>query len=145
MTKFPKLRTLPGDENSKNFFGKRTFPTRFFDPYWPSELCPTREHAKIKKFFLQNAIFHFLLFFPPFFNSTQSEFGRYKREFKHCTPSIKVSLASSISTVPILIPKWGQNTIKNSQDVLPSIPICTPHFRHNFCIFSELRVAEWIF
>ena len=30
MTKFPKLRTLTGSQNSKNFFGEHTFPTRLF-------------------------------------------------------------------------------------------------------------------
>ena len=48
MTKFPKLRTLTDDEKSKKIFVSTPCPHDFFDPYWPPEQCPTREHAKKK-------------------------------------------------------------------------------------------------
>ena len=53
-------------KSQRNFLASTPSPHNFSDPYWPPELCRTREHTKIKKFFLQNAIFHFLLFFPFF-------------------------------------------------------------------------------
>ena len=99
--KFPKLRTLTSNKKPTIFLGEYIFPKRFFQFVLTPEPFPTRKHAKIKKYFLQNAIFHFLLFFPPFFNSTQSGFGCYKNEFKHCTPPIMVWLASSTPTVSI--------------------------------------------
>ena len=56
MTKFPKLPTLTGDEKSKIFLASTLSPDDFFDPYRPPELRSTREHAKLKKYFLQNVI-----------------------------------------------------------------------------------------
>ena len=137
MRKFPKFRTI--------FLTSTPSPHDFSDPYWPPEQCPTREYAKIKKCFLQNAIFHFLLFFSPFLNSTQSEFGRYKDEFKHCTPPVMVSLASSTLSVPILIPKWGQNTTKERQDMhIPKYLHFHPSFLALFLHFFSIACCKWI-
>ena len=114
-------------------------PHDFFDPYWPPELCPTHEHARN---------FSFFAFFTRFSNSTQSEFGRYKNEFEHCTPLIMVSLAlaSSTLTVPILIPKWGQNTSKERQDLhIPKYLHFHPSFLALFLHFFRIWCCKWIF
>ena len=66
MRKFPKLRTLIGNKQSKKFFWRGN-PIQFFQLILTPELFPTRKHAKIKKFNLQNAIFHFLPYFSHFF------------------------------------------------------------------------------
>ena len=110
----------------KKNVGEHTFPIRFFQSvYWPPKLFPTHEHAKIKNYFLQNAIFYFLPFFSLCLKSTQSEFGCYKNALNHCTLPTMVSLASFTSIVLIMIPKWGQNTTKFSQDspVFPFLPL----------------------
>ena len=62
-------------EIQKNF-SRAHLPNTFFSyPYWPPNQFPTRKHAKMKNFFLQNAIFHFLLFFILFeLDSVSSEF-----------------------------------------------------------------------
>ena len=76
----------------------------------------------------------------------KSEFRCYKNEFEHCTPPIMVSLASSTLSVPILVPKWGQNTTKERQDLhIPKYPIFTPHFWRYFCIFSVLPAVHGLF
>ena len=59
MTKFPKLRTLTDDEKSKKIFVSTPCPHDFFDPYWPPELCPTCEHAKINSIFLDRVHINF--------------------------------------------------------------------------------------
>ena len=68
------------DEISKiapkqQIFGEHTFTHDFFDPYWPPELFPTREHAKKKVFFVKRD-FSFFALFSLFLYSTQSEFRR---------------------------------------------------------------------
>ena len=142
MTKFPKLRTLTGDENSKNFFSEHNFLMRFFRFI----LTLTREHAKMNKFFSKMQFFILCTFFPQFLNSTQSEFGRYKKEFKHCKPSIIILLASFTLTVPILIRNWGQSTCKEKQDL--HIPKYL-HFHHPFSAlflnFFSNTCCKWIF
>ena len=143
MTKFPKLRTLTGDEKSQIFFGEHTFPIRFFPP----ELCPTRENAKIEKFFFAKRNFSFFaLFFCLFLNSTQPEFWCYKREFMNCKHPIMVSLAFFIPTIPILIRKWGQNTSEGRQDQhIPKFPHFHPSFLALFLHFFSVMCCKWIF
>ena len=81
MTKFPKLRTLTGDEKSKKFFGEPTFTTPFYrSALTLKTISNTSTRKNVNVFFLPYAIFHFLPFFVQFLNSTQSEFGCYKRE-----------------------------------------------------------------
>ena len=78
---------------------------------------------------------YFFIFSPLFslrFISTQSDFGANKRAFKHCTPPIMVSLASSTPIVPILIPKWGQKTTKERQD------LHIPKYHHFYPSFLAL-------
>ena len=65
---------------------------------------------------------------------TQSDLAANKRAFKHCTPSMMVSLASSTPVVSILIPKWVQKTTKERQKL--HIPKYHYFWRY-FCIFSE--------
>ena len=81
MTKFPKLRTLTGDKKSKQFFGEHIFTTPFFGSVLTLKtMSNTWTRKNVKVFFLPYAIFYFLLFFVQILNSTQSEFGCYKRE-----------------------------------------------------------------
>ena len=102
--------------------------------------------CKNKKIFLAKCNFSFFALFLPFLNSTQSEFGRYKIEFKHCTPPIMVSLASSTLTVPILIPEWDQNTPKERQDLhIHKYPPFHPLFLALFLHFFSITCCKWIF
>ena len=146
MTKFPKLRTLTGAQKSKKFFGEHTFPTRFFDPYWPPELCPTRENAKIKKFFFSKRNFFIYCSFFPFSNSTRAVWiWALQKNIAHVSP-IMVSLASSTLTVPILIPKWGQNTTKYSQELhISQYSHIYNSFLALFLHFSSIVCFKWIF
>ena len=146
MTKFQKLRTLTGSQNSKHFFGEHTFSTRFFRSILTPRTMSNSWTRENKKVFLQNAVFHFLLFFSPFSNSTQSEFGCYIREFMHCTPPIMVSLAYSTLTVPILISKWGQNTTTCRQDLhIPQNSNFHPLFLALFLHFFSITCCKCIF
>ena len=67
-------------------------------------------------------------------------------QFKHCRPAIKVSLASSTLTVPILIPKWGQKMTKERQGLLIRK---YAHFYHSFLAlflhFFGISRCKWIF
>ena len=131
----------------KNFFWRAHLPHTVFpiriDPQNNVQLVNTQ---KKKKLFLQNAIFHFLLFFSPFLSSTQSEFGRYKREFKRCTPPIMVWLASSTPIVPILIPKWGQNMTMERQNLhIPQYSHLHPSFLALFLHFLSITCCTWTF
>ena len=69
-------------------------------------------------------------------NSMQSEFACYKNEFKHFLPPIMISLAPTTPTVPTLIPKWGQNTTKERQDLhIPQYFFFYP----SFLVFRERK------
>ena len=65
----------------------------------------TSAHWYLDYDFFAKRNFSFFALFSPFFNSTQFEFGCYKREFKHCTPPIMVWLALSTPKVSIMILK----------------------------------------
>ena len=146
MRKFPKFRTLTGNKKSKKFFGEHTFPTRFFRSVLTPRIMSNSWTRKKKIVIFAKRNFSFLLFFPPFFNSTQSEFGHYKNEFKHCTPSIMVSLASSTPTVPILIPKWGQNTTTWGQELhILQYFHFHPSFLALYLHFFSIMYCTWIF
>ena len=69
-TKFPKLRTLTGVENSKNFFGEHNFPTRFFHFVLTPRAMANSWIRKNKIFFFAKRNFSFLVLFFPFLNST---------------------------------------------------------------------------
>ena len=135
---FQNCSPLLVPKSKKKFLASTPSPHDFFDLYWPPELCPTRENAKIKSFFAKRN-FSFFALFSPFSNSTQSEFGRYKNEFKHCPPLTMVSLASAILTVPILVPNLSEvrtwlSIVRNF--IFPSIPIFTTHLGGIFA-FSQ--------
>ena len=101
--------------------------------YWRKKFC---FHFEKYIFFLR-VFFHFFTLFSLRFISTQSDFGANKRAFKHCTPLIMVSLASSPAPGPILIPKWGQKTTNERQNLhIPKYH----HFRPSFLAMYFLAV-----
>ena len=102
------------------------FSIRFFQSVWTPEPFQTREHAKIKKYFLQNAIFHFWPFFAPIIMVIVG--------FPH-THSTHSHTYYDVST----------RLHENRSCIYPSIPIFTPYFWRYFCIFSVLRVVNRLF
>ena len=134
-------RTLTGNKKSKKFFGEHTeiFSIRIN----PQNYFQLVNMVKNKRVFFAKRNFSF---FALFSNSTQSEFGCDKNESKHYTPPIMVLLGFFAPTVPILIPKLGQNTTKERQDLLfLNISVFTPQVWNYFCIFLVLRVVNGFF
>ena len=101
-----KIAHLNWWRNFKIIFGKHTFPTRFFWSVLTSRTMPNSWTRKNKIVFFFEIFSFFASFYTFFFSSTQSQFGCYKRELKHCTPPIMVSLSTSTPTVTILIREW---------------------------------------
>ena len=126
-------------------FGEHTYPIRFFQPALTLRNNPNSWTRLNKKVFFAKRNFSFFALFCPFLNSTQSEFGGYENEFKHCTPSIVVSLAFPILTVPILIRLWRQNTTKEKRDLhIPKYPYFYPSLFALFLHFFSITCCKQI-